>query len=180
MRVKRYGMAALVPALALTMAGCRQPETRPAGPVMVKVMKAKPTAVAGGQVYSGTVEESAGTTLSFPMAGTVRQIRVEAGQRVAAGELLPGMLCTLGLETGNQVQLAIMLPARIVQTDENNRPFVWVNYKGKAQKRVIVTGRSESLGVEVASGLSVGEEVIVERLQKVSESTAITTIYNRG
>ena len=74
--------------LALMMTGCKQQEVRELHPVKVKVMNVAPATFKGEQEFSGTVEESSGSTLSFPVAGTVQQIKVEAGQRVAKGELI--------------------------------------------------------------------------------------------
>lgn len=339
--------ALCLPCLLMAVAGCRpEPETRPAGPVKVKVMKAEPAARTGERAYSGTVEESAGTTLSFPVGGTVSRVCVEVGKRVAAGELIavldetslqsahdatvaalqqaedawqrmkqlhdagslpeiqwteaqsklrqaqsaerisrknladsklcapfsgvisekivetgqgvmpgspvarlvrvgqvkacisvpesevshvgigqavsvhvpaldgkrfvgkvvekgiaanplsrsyevkalidnpagelmPGMLCTLSLAAGNPgAGEAIVLPARIIQTDEKNRPFVWVNNRGKARQCFLTTGNLRADGVEVTSGLVAGDEVIVEGQQKVSEGTPVSTTYN--
>lgn len=86
--MKHYKMVVLC-SLALMATGCKRQEareTRP--PVRVKVMRVEPVTVFGGQTFSGTVEESSGTTLSFPVAGTVKKICVEPGQRVARGELI--------------------------------------------------------------------------------------------
>lgn len=339
---QKYCNVAILFALALTATGCRQQEATKTNPVNVKVMNVVPAAIGSGQNFSGTIEESSGTTLSFPVAGTVRRIRVEAGQRVAKGELIaeldeatlqsahdadaaalaqaedayrrmkqlhdnnslpeiqwvetqsklkqaqsaerisrknladgklyapfsgvisekstevgqnvmpgapvaklvtisqvkvsipvpeneishigigqpvnvtvsalggkifagkivekgiaanqvsrsydvkaiidnplgelmPGMICTLS--TGGSVaETAIMLPAPVIQTDEHNRTFVWVTDNGKARKRMITTGRLEKDGVEVTSGLSCDDNVIVEGQQKVSDGTDITLI----
>ncbi|MGM9868787.1 MAG: efflux RND transporter periplasmic adaptor subunit [Sodaliphilus sp.] len=76
-------------AIALLSTGCKQEqEAQKSQPVKVTVMKASPQIVGAEQEFSGTVEESSGTTMSFPVSGTLQQIRVEAGQRVAKGELV--------------------------------------------------------------------------------------------
>lgn len=340
MKAKHCSMAALC-CLALMTTGCRHQEVRESQPVKVTVMKINPTVFSGEQEYSGTIEESSGSTLSFPVAGTVQQIQVEAGQRVTkgeliavldeatlrnayeasfalltqaedayqrmkqlhdagslpeiqwvevqsklkqaqsaeaiskknlddgrlyapfsgaiseksvevgqnvipgqpvvrlvtinqvkvcisvpeneishihtgqpvnvsvqaldgktfsgkiiekgifahplsrsyevkalvdnlSGELMPGMICTMGI--GNEeAGTAIMLPASVIQTDEQNRTFVWVNESGKALKRIVETGTLTRNGVVISSGLSTGDEVILEGQQKVSEGMDITT-----
>lgn len=338
MKVKHCS-AIVVPVLALMVSGCGRQEVSTTHPVRVKVIEVKPEQIAGGQHYSGTVEESAGSDLSFSVAGTVQQIRVEPGQRVAkgeliavldevslqnaydasvalleqaedawqrmkqlhdagslpemqwvevqsklkqaqsaeaiskksladsklyapfsgviseksaevghnvlpgmpvvrlvdvgrvkitvsipeneisrialnqpvsvevpalggaqfsgkiaekgiaakalsrsyevkaivgnpSGELMPGMICTLGIGYGNDSS-AIVLPVRVIQTDEANRCFVWVNDNGKAAKRIVEAGRLEKDGLQVTSGLEAGDEVIVEGQQKVSEGMDI-------
>lgn len=336
---KQCPMAILCSVVLMMTMGCKRQEVSETHPVKVKVTKAEMVRTDVGQSYSGTVEESSGSSLSFPVAGTVRLIRVEAGQRVAKGELIaaldeailqnthdadvasleqaedayrrmkqlhdagslpeiqwvetqsrlklaqaaeqmskknladgrlyapfsgviseknvevghnvmpgspvvrlvtvgqvkvniavpeneisrvsigqpvsisisaldgrtftgkivekgitanplsrsyevkalvdnplgeimPGMICTLGIGSSEDA-MAIVLPADIIQTDEANRCFVWMNDSGKAHKRVVTTGRLDKNGVVVASGLSVGDEVIAAGSQKVSEGMDI-------
>lgn len=85
---KDYCSMAIVLSLALTATGCKQQEAKEQLPVRVKVMRMEPVGTDGGRHYSGTVEESSGSTLSFPVSGTVRQVCVEAGQRVEKGQLI--------------------------------------------------------------------------------------------
>lgn len=339
MKVKHCSLAALC-CLALFMTGCKQQEVRESHPVKVTVMKVAPVTFSGEQEFSGTVEEASGSTLSFPVAGTVQQIRVTAGQRVAkgeliavldeatlrntyeaasalllqaedayqrmkqlhdagslpeiqwtevqsklkqaqsaeaiskknladgrlyapfsgviseksvevghnvmpgqpivhlvtinqvkvcvsvpeneisqinmgrsvnvsvsalngktfsgkivekgivahplsrsyevkalidnrSGELMPGMICTMGIENG-ETNSVIILPASVIQTDEQNRTFVWVNEGGKARKKRVQTGTLIRNGVVIQSGLSASNEVIVEGQQKVSEGMDVT------
>lgn len=339
MELKHCSMAALC-CLALFMTGCKQQEVRESHPVKVTVMKVTPVTFSGEQEFSGTVEEASGTTLSFPVAGTVRQIRVTAGQRVAKGELIavldeatlrntyeaasalllqaedayqrmkklhdagslpeiqwtevqsklkqaqsaeaiskknladgklyapfsgviseknvevgynvmpgqpivrlvtisqvkvcvsvpengisqinmggsvnvsvsalngktfsgkivekgivahslsrsyevkalidnrseelmPGMICTMGIETGAS-NYAVILPTYVIQTDEQNHTFVWINDGGKARKKRVQTGALIRNNVVITSGIHAGDEVIVEGQQKVSEGMDIT------
>lgn len=84
-----------------------------------------------------------------------------------SGELMPGMICTL--KVLSEEYEAIVLPINVIQTDEANRCFVWMNDGGRAMKRVVGIGRLERGGVQITSGLAIGDEVIVEGQQKVSE-----------
>ena len=54
----------------------------------VKVQQIQSEAVNGEQGFSGTIEESSGTSLSFPVSGTIKKIYVSAGQTVGAGQLI--------------------------------------------------------------------------------------------
>ncbi|MDR1810183.1 MAG: efflux RND transporter periplasmic adaptor subunit, partial [Prevotella sp.] len=56
--------------------------------VPVKIMEIAATNTANGQNYVGTVEESVAVSLSFSGMGTVEQVFVSEGQRVAKGQLL--------------------------------------------------------------------------------------------
>lgn len=340
MKINYCSMATLCFLALLIVTGCGKQQEVQQQPMKVKVMKVHPVSVANAQEYSGTIEESSGSTLSFPVAGTVRQIKVEAGQRVSKGELIaaldeatlqssndaavatleqtedawrrmkqlhdngslpemqwvevqsklkqaqsvkriseknladaklyapfsgiismksaevgqnvapgspivrlvtvsqvkvhiavpeneisrvaigqavhvtvaalgertfsgriaekgivanalsrsyevkalidnpdedlmPGMICTLSLNQEKETA-AIVLPARIVQTDETNHSFVWINDRGKARKRIISTGWFGENGIQAVSGLENGDEIIVEGQQKVSENMDIT------
>jgi multidrug efflux pump subunit AcrA (membrane-fusion protein) len=54
----------------------------------VKVMSVETSTVQSQQSFSGTIEEENGSTLSFPIAGTVKSVAVSAGQKVGRGQLL--------------------------------------------------------------------------------------------
>lgn len=63
--------------------GGRKPE-----PVRVRTLAMRPVPVCGSSAYSGTVEATNGASLSFSAMGTITGIHVEAGQRVAKGQLI--------------------------------------------------------------------------------------------
>jgi RND family efflux transporter MFP subunit len=54
----------------------------------VKVQQIQTVAVNGEQGFTGTIEESNGTELSFASAGTIKHIYVHEGQTVGAGQLV--------------------------------------------------------------------------------------------
>jgi RND family efflux transporter MFP subunit len=56
--------------------------------VRVKVQQIQTEAVNGEQGFSGTIEESSGASLSFPVTGTIKKIYVSEGQTVGAGQLI--------------------------------------------------------------------------------------------
>ncbi|MDY3268570.1 MAG: efflux RND transporter periplasmic adaptor subunit [Phocaeicola sp.] len=87
--------------------------------------------------------------------------------------LLPGMVTDTYIIGGEGAE-CIILPANVVQIDENNNSFVWVNEGGKAGKRVITCGEYSAGGVMIDKGLSGGDEIIISGQQKVSEGSAIT------
>ena len=70
------------------LVGCSDRKVGEKSPVRVKVQTVQVQPIRGVQVFSGTVEEAAGSTLGFPVGGTLTEIRVSAGQRVRQGELL--------------------------------------------------------------------------------------------
>lgn len=102
-----------------------------------------------------------------------RSYEVKALVRNETGELLPGMICEMEVQQ-EQACEGILLPNHVVQLDETNRQFVWVNQSGKAVKKHVTVGELGSRGVFITSGLNPGDEVLVEGQQKVSENMNIT------
>lgn len=93
--------------------------------------------------------------------------------------LLPGMVADVSLQPAGSEgrQAACVIPAGVVQIDEQNRTFVWtVDAEGKARKRVIGCGEYLPDGVAVSSGLAAGDRIIVEGQQKVCNGTPVTII----
>ena len=89
------------------------------------------------------------------------------------GKLMPGMICDVHLQK-EDAKSAFMLPTPVIQIDDMNQQFVWVNKDGKVTKRNIKTGTLTAMGVVIEEGLNDGDEVLIEGQQKVSENTAIT------
>ena len=117
-----------------------------------------------GRVFAGTVTEKGIVANPLSRSYDVK-IRVDDADK----ELMPGMVVLSGTRMGT----LRVIPAHIVQLDEQNRSFVWVNAEGKASKRIIQCGGFTSEGVVVLSGLEESEEIIVEGQQKVCENTSV-------
>lgn len=79
-------MAALC---ALLPVACnKQEKTETVSPVRVETSVVSKTPVSTGRIYSGVIEESSGTVLSFKVPGTIMTLAVSEGQRVAKGQLI--------------------------------------------------------------------------------------------
>ena len=120
-----------------------------------------------GRVFAGTVTEKGIVANPLSRSYDVK-IRVDDADK----ELMPGMVVEAVL-SGTGMGTLHVIPAHIVQLDEQNRSFVWVNAGGKASKRIIQCGGFTSEGVIVLSGLEESEEIIVEGQQKVCENTSV-------
>jgi RND family efflux transporter MFP subunit len=103
-----------------------------------------------------------------------RSYEVKAVVNNPKSELLPGMLCTLYIDSTDAAEEAIVVPTNIVQLDSSNRNFVWVAVDGKAARRYVELGRFDGDKVVVASGLAEGDNLIVEGQQKVSDNMKIS------
>jgi len=101
---KIFGMCAIL----IAAAACHRESkyTEPAA-VRVKTEAVESQPVTGGRSYSGTVEESTGTALSFPVAGTVRQFNVSVGDKVAKGQLIATLDAT-SLRNAYEISLAAL------------------------------------------------------------------------
>lgn len=107
-----------------------------------------------------------------------RTYNIKATVNNSNHRLMPGMICEvespLQLPQGGETTSGvIVLPIDAVQLSEKNFYFVWTTLHGKAQKTYVEVGSVTSTGVTITSGLSVGDQVIVEGQQKVSEGMSI-------
>lgn len=86
MKKVHFAIAAVV---LIALCGCgEKKKTAAEQTVRVKVQQIQAETVNGEQGFSGTIEESSGTSLSFAVTGTIKKIHVSAGQLVAAGQLI--------------------------------------------------------------------------------------------
>lgn len=89
-------------------------------------------------------------------------------------KLLPGMVTEIYITGSNNEISCVILPANVIQIDERNNNFVWINNGGKASKRIVTCGLYTAEGIVISEGISKGDEVIIFGQQKVSEGSAIT------
>ena len=89
-------------------------------------------------------------------------------------ELMPGMVCEVYISSSDQQQGGILVPNSAIQILDTGERFVWLAKNGKAERRIVGTGELTNQGVVVTSGLSAGDQVIIEGNQKVSEGMKIT------
>ncbi len=122
----------------------------------------------GSRRFSGMVSEKG--IMADPFS---RSYEVKIDVADAGGDLMPGMVAEVRL-AGADGGTAVIVPARIVQLDEKNRSFVWIDNNGVAEKRVISCGDFAGDGVVITSGLKVEDRIIVEGQQKVCNGTKIT------
>lgn len=100
------------------------------------------------------------------------EVKIKIKDGDALKRIMPGMITEVFM-SGESSEQKIVIPANVLQLDENNEYFVWLNNGGKASKRIVSCGDFTANGVIVVSGLHAGDEVIVEGQQKVCEGTVI-------
>ncbi|MGD9978333.1 MAG: efflux RND transporter periplasmic adaptor subunit [Bacteroidales bacterium] len=89
--------------------------------------------------------------------------------------LLPGMVCNVFINDSAN-ENTIVVPNQCILKDGNGNTFVWKVIDGYTQKQVIKTGKQKYGGVEIITGLSVGDEIISEGYQKVSNGIKVNVL----
>ena len=102
-----------------------------------------------------------------------RSVTVRALLANEDGALRPGMFLNVSL--ANNDREALVIPEQAL-TPEAEKQFVFVVADGKAALREVRIGLRRPGSVEIVSGLSAGEQVIVEGTQKVRNGAPVRTI----
>lgn len=145
------------------------PETEIAGISLAQKAEVAVPAL-GDRKFSGVIVEKG--IVAHPLSRSYDvKIRVEN----SGEDLMPGMVTEVTLDENTSASSEqCIIPAHIVQLDENNRSFVWIEKEGKARKCVVACGDFTANGVRIVSGLKRGDRIIVEGQQKVCEGTNLT------
>lgn len=86
--------------------------------------------------------------------------------------LMPGMVCKVRFDDSSS---GIVIPASVVRVDMDGQ-YVWTVSDGKVRKTYVTTGGFSGTGVIVEKGLSSGDLVITEGMQKVSGGMSVRTV----
>ena len=88
--------------------------------------------------------------------------------------LKPGMVCDVKMETTREKEL-ILIPYQCVSKDTEDKPFVYIvaPNENRVRKQVIKTGQYYDSGLEVVSGLSVGQTIVNEGKEKLNDNSLI-------
>jgi RND family efflux transporter MFP subunit len=90
-----------------------------------------------------------------------------------ATSLLPGMVCKVEVENFQAEQAGIVVPNRAIQIAPDGKKYVWLSDNDLARRQFITTGDLTNSGIVVSEGLSIGDKIIIEGFQKISEGTLI-------
>lgn len=118
-------------------------------------------------VYSGTIE-----SFDNKINVTTGTIRARARFANADGALVPGMFATVRL--GDAVNSKVILvPEDAVQSDQSKRFVYTVGRDGKAAYREIALGQEVGGRRIVTAGLSKGDRVIVDGVQRIQPGAPV-------
>ena len=120
--------------------------------------------VNGGRIEKGVVADALTHTYDI-------RINVANGDR----KLLPGMVANVKFSPrGSQSVSDKSLPVTAVQKMANGSLFVWtVDNDSAAHRTPVRTGRTIGNHVAIIDGLSIGQRVVTEGYQKLSEGTRV-------
>jgi membrane fusion protein (multidrug efflux system) len=111
------------------------------------------------------------TTDTILVRGTIPNPSLYPG-RNPVRELTDGELVTVMLEGAQPVQV-LAIPRAAVLTDQQGNYVLIVGADNKVEQRRIKTGQSTTTVASVASGLSLGDKVIVEGIQNVKPGQVV-------
>lgn len=86
--MKQKAWVIAMAAIALLATGCKDKKTSENNIIVVKTMGVGMASTAFDQTYSGTIEETSGTSLSFATPGTIKSLTVKEGQFVSARQVI--------------------------------------------------------------------------------------------
>ena len=89
--------------------------------------------------------------------------------------LMPGMVCKVSLKSNTETD-HIVIPNRAVQISHDGRCFVWLVEGDVVKRRFVETAGLSNNGVSIGEGLFVGDKIIAEGYQKVSEGMRVSII----
>ena len=100
------------------------------------------------------------------------RIRVENSER----KLLPGMVASVRfLTSGSQAISGRSLPVTSIQKKADGNLFVWtIDKDSLAHRTTVKIGHIQGNHVSVTEGLNIGQRVVTEGYQKLSEGTRVT------
>lgn len=124
----------------------------------------------GDKTFEGTV-----TSVGVVADRISRTYEVKILVRNKNMEMKPGMVCDVNLGIVPDKNI-VAVPYSAVDVDKDNNKFVYVvDVKTKnVRKRIIQTGNYQSNDIEVLSGLSLGEKVVSEGKQKLTDNCKVS------
>ena len=168
------------------------PATRKDSPVNVKLVVAQPAAILSLIHYSGSLQESSFTVVSFSVPGTVKSVHVAEGKRVTKGSLV-ATLDESSAKNALEIATALKLQAEDARArmeklylNKSISDIQWMDVESKYKQAVaseklarknledcklyapatgVVSGKSLEVGQNVAPGVPVFKIVDVAKIK---------------
>lgn len=140
---KNYLMAVCLFLVVMSGCGNKEQSSQQAEPVKVKVMTVVSSVRNETVRFSGTVQEENGSSLSFPLMGRVKSVKVDLGSRVRQGQLL-ATLDEVSMQ--NTYQAA---KAALKQAEDAYQRMKELHEKGSLAEKSLEVGQNVVPGVQV-------------------------------
>ena len=124
----------------------------------------------GGKPFEGTVTNISPVAELMSRTYTVKIKVNNPGQ-----ELKPGMVCDVSLGINDNASI-LLVPIKAVSKDNAGNTFVFLVAPDKTtvRKQLITVGRYHDAGIEVLQGLTEGQTVVSEGIEKLSDNSSIS------
>lgn len=127
----------------------------------------------GGVLYAQTGTVSAADVV---VSQTTGSFTIRASMPNPDRLLLPGMFVRATVSVGNQTD-AYLVPQRAVTFDDDGNPTAYfVGANNVAEQRILTAARAVDNAWVVTAGVSEGDQLIVDGLQKVTDGGAIAPV----
>jgi len=97
---------------------------------------------------------------------TTGTIKIRAAFDNPDGFVIPGQHVTIVVESG-EAQTALVVPQKAIQEDQTGKFLLVLNDEQLVEKRLVKTGSNQGVNIVISEGLSEGDRVIIDGLQKV-------------
>jgi len=121
-----------------------------------------------GRIFAGKV-----ASIDSRVDMITRSVTVRALLANEDGALKSGMFLNVSLS--NDERAALLIPEQAL-TPEAERQFVYVVADGKAERREVRIGGRRPGSVEILTGLTAGESVVIEGTQKVRDGSMVNVV----
>jgi RND family efflux transporter MFP subunit len=101
-----------------------------------------------------------------------RKFTVKVAPAVADSPLRAGMSATVKIQTGQQANAVLVPKEAVIQ--RNGKQIVFVDQDGRARMTTVQTGVSDDKRIQVASGVDVGQMVILPGSIDLADGDAVT------
>jgi membrane fusion protein (multidrug efflux system) len=132
------------------------------------------TVIAQSAAYPDQEFEGEVSSVDTRVDPVSRTVRVRSIMQNPEGHLRPGMFLTVKLLKENVD--ALVIPERALIPERSVQYVLVVGENRVVEKRAVQIGRRRPGDVEILSGLSAGETVIVDGTQKAREGREVTII----
>jgi membrane fusion protein, multidrug efflux system len=122
--------------------------------------------------FEGTIEEKG--VMASPLSHTY-DIKIALSN--PEEKLMPGMVCKVAIHNNTSTN-QVVVPSNVVQIDKNGQQYLFIAEANTNTviKKFVKVGSPYRNGVIIMSGLQIGDQVIVEGYQKVSENGTIQIV----